>query len=161
MYCNKCGNKIEKNSTFCGKCGKSINDDKNIRKFKFKNKKILIPCIFVISVIIIYLIIFNIGKNNLKNDLLKNWYRVEVGEAGSLYELKLEFSKDKVDYKFITSYSWLNTTIASFNYKVISFNQIRAKDKTYKIEFNKDKSMFKVTPALTSTDSSETWYNFD
>ena len=29
MYCSKCGNKIDKGSTFCGKCGKPINKETN------------------------------------------------------------------------------------------------------------------------------------
>ena len=32
------------------------------------------------------------------------------------------------------------------------------KDKTNKIKFNDDKSSITITPALTSTDSSKSWY---
>lgn len=163
MYCSKCGNKIEKDSTFCGKCGKSINDNKTTKKFKLskiKNKSILIPCIIVICAIVIYLVVFNVGKSNLENHLLRDWSRVETGDSGTTYKVELDFSKDKIDYNFISSYAFLNSTITTFDYKIISPSKIKVKDKTYKIKFNEDKSSFTITPALTSTDSSETWYKY-
>ena len=113
MYCSKCGNKIEKDSTFCGKCGKSINDNKTTKKFKLskiKNKSILIPCILVICAIVIYFVVFNIGKSNLENHLLRDWSRVETGDSGTLYKVVLDFSKDNIDYNFISYYAFLNSS---------------------------------------------------
>lgn len=162
MYCSKCGNKIEKESTFCGKCGKALNKNKTTKKLNFsfvKNKLFIIPCMVVIVAIIIFLIIFNMGKSNLSSNLLRDWTRVETGDSGSTYELELDFSKDKIEYNFISGYSWLNSTIADYEYKVISPSKIKIKDKTYKIEFNDDKTMMTITPALTSTDDSENWFN--
>ena len=66
MYCNKCGNKIEKDSTFCGKCGKATNKNKSNKKINIsfiKNKLFVIPCILIIIAIVIYIVIFNIGKS--------------------------------------------------------------------------------------------------
>ena len=162
MYCSKCGNKIDKNSSFCGKCGKEINSNNKVKKSinlsKLKNKCILIPCMIALTIIVIYLVVFNIGKNNLENHLLRDWSRVETGDSGTTYKVELDFSKDKIDYNFISSYAFLNSTITTFDYKIISPSKIKVKDKTYKIKFNDDKSSFTITPALTSTDSSETWY---
>ena len=94
---------------------------------------------------------FNIGKSNLENHLLRDWSRVETGDSGTTYKVELDFSKDKIDYNFISSYAFLNSTITTFDYKIISPSKI-------KIKFNDDKSSFTITSALTSTDSSETWY---
>lgn len=166
MYCSKCGNKIDNGSTFCGKCGKSINKEtnsntNNTKLSILKRKQIIIPCIIVLIIILVYYIMFNIGKSNLSNELIREWSRVEMGDSDTVYKLELDFSKDKIDYNFISSYAFLNTTISTFEYKVISPNKIKVNDKTYKIKFDKDKSSFTITPALTSTDSSETWYNLN
>lgn len=166
MFCSKCGNKIKDGSTFCGKCGHPINSkDKNTNKkinISFlKNKLFIVVSAIVIAIIVIYLIIFNIGKSNLSKELLRDWSRVETGDSGSLYELELDFSKDKIEYNFISSISWLNNTISTFEYKVISPSKIKIKDKTYKIEFNKDKTMMTITPAITSIADSENWFNID
>lgn len=162
MYCSKCGNKIERDSTFCGKCGKAINKDKSNKKINIsfiKNKLFVIPCIIIIIAIVIHIVIFNIGKSNLSSNLLRDWTRVETGDSGSMYELELDFSKDNIEYNFISGYSWLNSTIADYEYKIVSPSKIKIKDKTYKIEFNEDKTMMTITPALTSTDDSENWFN--
>ena len=55
MYCSKCGNKIDKGSTFCGKCGKPINKETNNNSKSsklsiLKRKQIIIPCIIVIII---------------------------------------------------------------------------------------------------------------
>lgn len=166
MYCSKCGNKIDKGSTFCGKCGKPINNETNNNSKSsklsiLKRKQIIIPCIIVIIIVLVYCIVFNIGKNNLSNELIKDWSRVETGDSGTLYQLQLDFSSDKIEYKFISSYSWLNTTISTYDYKVVSPSKIKVKDKIYKIDFNDKKTMMTITPALTSTDNEESWYNYN
>lgn len=163
MYCSKCGNKIDKGSTFCGKCGKPINNETNnnskgSKLSILKRKQIIIPFIIVIIIVLVYGIVFNIGKSNLSNELIKDWSRVETGDSGNLYKVELDFSKDKIDYNFISSYAFLNSTLTTFEYKVVSPSKIKIKDKTYKIEFNEDKTMMTITPALTSTDDSEDWY---
>ena len=166
MFCSKCGNKLKEGSTFCGKCGHPVNDkeknsNKKINLSFFKNKIFIGASSIVIAIIIIYLIIFNIGKSNLSKELLRDWSRVETGDSGSLYRVVLDFSKDKIEYNFESGYSWLNTTIATYDYKVISPNKIKAKDKTYTIKFNKDKTMMTITPAITKIGDSEDWYNTD
>lgn len=163
MYCSKCGNKIDKGSTFCGKCGKATNNETNSNSKSsklsiLKRKQIIIPCIIVIIIALVYGIVFNIGKSNLSNELIRDWSRVETGDNGTLYKVELDFSKDKIDYNFISSYAFLNSTLTTFEYKVVSPSKIKIKDKTYKIEFNEDKTMMTITPALTSTDDSEDWY---
>lgn len=166
MYCSKCGNELKKDSLFCGKCGKSINDNHKRKNKKIdlsfiKNKVVVLPCLVVVLAVLVFTIIFNIGKSNLSSELLRDWSRVETGEKGSMYTVELDFSKNTIEYKFISTYSWLNTTIATYEYKVISPNKIKIKDKTYTIKFGSDKTTMTITPSLTSVDDNETWYNHD
>ncbi|MDE7114752.1 MAG: hypothetical protein K2O57_11360, partial [Acetatifactor sp.] len=65
-----------------------------------------------------------------------------------------------------TGYSWMNTTVANYDYKVVNKNTIKVlrygnKWETITVEFNKDKTMMTVRPALTSVDSVEYWFNLD
>lgn len=123
-----------------------------------KTKKLWIFLLLIpIAALVIFLIIFNIGKMNLKNLLLKDWSRVE-GEGSSLYVLELDFSNNEFDYNFKGIFT--KDTIATFQYKVISPNSIKinGRNEVYKIEFNKDKTMMTVKPAITSTDSFEYWF---
>ena len=172
MYCSKCGNKLDENSSFCGKCGYSVNknNDKKPKKYisLLKNKKVLIITIIIIAFILLYFIIMAIGKNNLSKELQKDWVRVETGEKGTTYKLVLDFSDNKIVYNFESGLSILNTTIGTYNYKVVGFNKIEviadsenSKNKTYKIEFNNDKTSMTITPALTNVDAEETWYYID
>lgn len=168
MYCRNCGNKIEDGSTFCGNCGNPINNKKKkINISFFKKKIIIIPCIILLIFVLLFIMVFNIGKYNLSKSLIKDWSRIETGESGSIYELELDFSQDKIDYNFVSSYSFLNSTISTLEYKVISPSKIKVKYKTnntyktYKITFNDDKSKMTITPALTSTDDSEDWFYHD
>ena len=78
----------------------------------------------------------------------------------------LEFSDDEVEYRLETAYSWLNSTVFSEKYKVISGNKIKVQMfgtnwKTYTVDFSDDKSVMTVSPALTSTDASENWFYLD
>ena len=101
------------------------------------------------------------GKSRLERMLLEDWSRVE--NDGDLYfELVLDFEEGYVDYLFESAY--LNDTIATLQYEVISGNEIRVPehgDRVYTITFNDDKSMMTITPALTSTEPFEYWFNFD
>lgn len=75
MYCSKCGNKIKEDSTFCEKCGNVLNKvttSPKIRLSKFRHKRAIIPCIVIVGVIIAYLIVFSIGKQTFKSNLMKD-----------------------------------------------------------------------------------------
>jgi hypothetical protein len=49
------------------------------------------------------------------------------------------------------------------DYKIITPNKIKvdSSGKVYTLEFNKDKTMMTITPALTSIFDSECWYNLN
>ena len=99
-----------------------------------------------------------IGKANLRKQLLRDWSRVE-SEAGTYYTLELDFSEDEIAYNFLSFY--YDTNIASMDYKVISPNKIEVDGYTYRLEFNDDKTMFTIYPALTSSDYSENWFHLE
>ncbi len=61
-------------------------------------------------------------------------------------------------------YAWIDTTIDTFKYKVVSGNKMKVlsngKWKTITVEFNEDRIKMKITPALTSMEESESWISF-
>ncbi|MEG1525887.1 MAG: hypothetical protein RR475_12885, partial [Clostridia bacterium] len=98
---------------------------------------------------------------NLKKAIVKEWYDTD----GTIIKV-LEIDDDEIEYRLETGYSWMGTTLGSYDWKVISGNKIKinrfADDSTiFTIELNEDKNILKVTPAITSTDASETWYHID
>lgn len=71
MYCNKCGNRLNSDDSFCTKCGtivSSANNDhqkKNIKNGKKKGKIITIIIITIISLLVLVgIMIFVVGKNS-------------------------------------------------------------------------------------------------
>lgn len=176
IHCMKCGTKLPADSEFCIKCGEKINsvegtviDEKsaiNKKNVFKKNKKIVsIICIAILGIAIIFFIVNSIGGANLKKELMKDWQTIE-GEDGSYILCILDFSEDEIEYKLETGYVWMDTTVATYDYKVISGNKIKVKRygdnyETFSINFNDDKTMMTVKPALTSVDDEEQWFNLD
>lgn len=178
MFCMKCGEVIPDGSSVCPKCGADLiekvegqaivyasqketeaaTEPKSIKKIP---KTILIGIAAVICVIVVAFIINGVNKANLKKELVKKWYDVD----GSIIKV-LDIDEDKIEYRLETGYSWLDTSLGTYEWKPISGNKIKIKrfnDKyeTYTIELNDDKDVLKISPAITSTDSSETWYHID
>ena len=65
-----------------------------------------------------------------------------------------------------TGYSWMDMSMGTYDWKPAGKNKIKIKmyqDKyeTYTIEFNDDKTSFKISPAITSVDDNEQWYHID
>ena len=132
-------------------------NEKNVKKGKKKIIAIIASCMVV--VLVACFIINGIAKTNLKKELMRDWENVE-GSSGSYYTLKLDFSEDKIKYIFDSYYIY--DTIATYKYTVISGNKFKidGEDTVYSVEFNKDKTMMTIRPALTSSDSVEYWFNF-
>lgn len=183
IFCPKCGEAIPDKSEVCPKCGvdlKSGNDSQavvyasqlTVESMSSSNqpqtkslskipKPVIIVIVAVVIAAVIFLILHEIGKANLKKELLRDWMDLD----DSIIKV-LDFSDDKVEYRLETGYSWMDTTIGKYDYKVVNSDTIKIKifgDKyeTYKIEFNDDRNMITVTPAITSIDSTEHWFNFD
>lgn len=189
MFCLKCGELIPDDCTFCPKCGEKVSrnvcsgaetptqvlshDDSstvvvgivspNVSETQSPNKKkkskVLIGAIS--AIIIIAIVIFSVqavGKANLKKQLLRDWQRTD-----SELLLELDFSDDEIEYNAYTGITWMDTTISTMKYKVISPNKIKIEDydMVIEIEFNDDKTMMTCTPAITSTDTDECWFNLD
>ncbi len=178
MFCLKCGEAIPDNSELCPKCGTCLTEENSEQTIVYASqksddapnvlsvkktipKKVLVPLGILLCCAVIFLIISSIGKANLKNAIVKEWYDTD----GSIIKV-LEIDDDEIEYRLETGYSWMDTSLGSYDWKVVSGNKIKIKmygDEftTFTIELNDDKDVLKVAPAITSTDSSETWYHID
>lgn len=127
-------------------------------------KKAVIALAAVIGILALFFIVNSIQASNLKKELMRDWSTVE-GDDGVYILCILDFSDDEIKYRVETGYAWMDTTIATYDYKVISGNKIKVLRygdwKTISIEFNEDKTMMIVEPALTSIDNREYWFNLD
>jgi len=170
--CPKCGEKLTYDSVFCVKCGTKIEVDpaygegvNNSQNFGEKKKnKTGIVLAAVIGILMIFFIINFMQVSNLKKELLRDWSRVD-GDNGAYIICILDFSDDEIKYRLETGYAWMDTTLATYDYKVISGNKIKVLRygdwETFSVEFNEDKTMMTVKPALTSIDGIEHWFNLD
>ncbi len=168
MFCGKCGAQLLEGSNFCGKCGTETVKEVIETPIETKPKKKPIAVIIAISAVLtcavlgvaIWLTVSAVGKENLRNELMRDWSRVEE-DNGSYYTLVLDFSEDEIEYDFDSLY--VDTNIATYKYTVVSSNQFKVDGRStvYTVEFNDDKEMMTVTPALTSTDDYEYWFNFN
>lgn len=178
MFCLKCGEAIPDGSSVCPHCGANLVEEKEqaivyasqkeseavgeqskIRKKVPKG--ILVGIVAIVCVIAIVFIVNGINKANLKKTLVKEWYDVD----GSIIKV-LDIDDDEMEYRLETGYRWMDTSLGTYEWKPISSNKIKIKwfgDKyeTFTVELNDDKDVLKISPAITSTDSSETWYHID
>lgn len=119
----------------------------------------------VAAVFMILLIVNAVQASNLKKELERDWYKV-AGEEGSYILCVLDFSDDEIEYRLETGYAWMDTTVATYKYKVISGNKIKVlrygdEWETIMVDLNEDKTVMEVSPALTSVDNTEIWINLD
>lgn len=182
IVCPKCKEAIPDESQTCPKCGTELKMQTNeqavvyasqaavnnaqdntskktaISRLSNSRKIVGVMIAVIIAVVAIFVVTSEIGKSNLKKTLQKAWLDTD----GSILKV-LEFSDDEVEYRLETGHSWLDMTVDSWKYKVIGSNKIginRYGDayKTYTIEFNNDKTVMTIKPAVTNSDSSENWY---
>lgn len=168
--CPNCGEKLPADSSFCVKCGTKIDNaipqvEHKPNFFEKNKKKIIVGVIGIFSVLAILFIINSVQASNLKKELMRDWYKVE-GEGSSSILCILDFSDNEVEYRLETGYAWMDTTIATYDYKVISGNKIKALRygddwETFTIKFNDEKSVMTVSPALTGIEETEVWVNID
>ncbi|MBE6729321.1 MAG: zinc ribbon domain-containing protein [Ruminococcaceae bacterium] len=188
MFCSKCGKSISENVNFCHSCGQAVPslskaeeqtatlNDVPIENtepvyaipvyatpVKPKNSKPLIigiiaaACTIIIAVVAI-LASSLFGSISLRKQLLRDWQRVE-NSSSTYYTLKLDFDDNEIEYIFDGNY--VDDEIATYRYEVVGKNKIKINgSKIITVEFNDEKTMMTFTPALTSTDSSENWFNF-
>jgi hypothetical protein len=132
-----------------------------VKKPLFKKLAFIIPVCIVLVAAIAFCAYWFGGKAALKKQLLKDWYYADETSYGTSYMLELDFSDDSVEYNFVSVY--ITQTIATLDYKVFAPNKksYGPYDRVITISFNSDKTMMTFTPAMTSTDSSEYWFNLD
>lgn len=159
VICSKCGEQLPMDALFCSKCGNNLKDTTQ-KPQKVKGAKrwgmncaVLVIALFVINFVL---------ASGLKKELMRDWSRVE-GESGAYIDCILDFSESEIEYRLETGYKWMDTTIAEYDYIVLTNNWIMVKrygdwDPIH-IEFNEEKEMMICTPALTSTDKKEYWFN--
>lgn len=153
IECKECGKEISDKARKCPNCGMIIQHS--------KNKKIIIIISIILLIVLIVIGYLHFEKQELKKMLLKDWERVEEGSYGSYYTLELDFSETTIEYNFNSTYSWLDTTLKKYNYKIINSHQLEIDNETYEIEFNEDKTMMIMTPSLTDSNTKEYWFNIN
>ncbi len=171
--CFHCGEKLPSDSVFCVKCGIKVDGTAQSNEapvkapnfFAKNKKKVGMGVIGVVAVLLVLFIVNTVQASNLKKELMRDWQTVE-GEDGVYILRVLDFSEDEIEYKLETAYAWLNRNVATYEYKVIRGSKMKVKIygdnwETVTVEFNDDKTMMTVSPALTSGDAEERWYNFD
>ena len=180
MFCRKCGAVLPEGTSACPACKEAVEvpdmpGQEPVQSSDYlepesapKRKKTLLIAICAVAAaclvgVCILLGVQSAQKSKLHEELLRGWSRVEEGDSGTYFRLELDFGEDSVDYNFYSGIAWLDTTLATFDYKVVSGNKIKIidYDKVFEIEFNEDRTCFQITPSLTDTKSSEFWYHFD
>ena len=119
--CPNCGEKLPNDSAFCIKCGTKIEIETSKIEikpnfFKQNKKKITVGVIGIVSVLVILFAVNFVQASKLKNELMRDWYKVE-GEGSSSILCILDFSDNEVEYRLETGYAWMDTTIATYDYK--------------------------------------------
>lgn len=181
MFCIKCGEAIPDGSTVCPKCGANFSEiskgaeviyatptieiqKQDVIKKAFSSKTSRIAAIIAVCVLVLIVSAVSAmesGKAELKKALSKEWYST----YRSIIKV-LDVDDKTIEYRAETGYSWMNTTFGTFRWKVSGRNTIEVDRfdrgyETYTVELNDDKTVLKITPSLTNSDASETWYHID
>jgi hypothetical protein len=184
MFCYKCGEAIPDDSKICPKCGTELWKENNSQpaagnepegflepeeprepvtpaphseaKKPFPKKIIWIAAGVIVVILAAFLFVSNGQKAKLAKDLEKEWMDTD----GTILKI-LEFDDGKLEYRIETGYSWLDSTLFTSDYTIVSGNQIQIKeysDKKFTIEFNDEKNVMTISPAITKAEFSENWY---
>ena len=183
-FCLHCGEAIPEGSHVCPVCGKEVDKSKSENEhavvYATQNTSTIIPIqeteeekkesrpkpiamilLFSLLLLAALLIVSGLSKANLKKKMLHTWY----AQDASLIKV-LDISDDSIEYRLETGYSWLNTSLGNFEWKVIGAHKIKINRfgngfEKYKVEINKDNTILIVTPAITEEGTEETWYNIE
>lgn len=177
MFCMKCGEAIPDGSGSCPKCGFNLNMESNdqavIYAFqeetldsgntpaKKRSRTLKIAVAAIASVLILFIGISAAGRAILKKQLVKEWYDME----GSLIKV-LDIDDKEIEYRVETGYKWMDETLSTYEWKVVSGNKIKIKIagniyKIFVVKLDKNKNVMTLTPALTSLDEKEIWIHID
>lgn len=182
MFCSKCGKEIPDESKVCPNCNMVISNEMSsefvvyasqkepLQNTEIKQKKkipkrlimiLSISLSIIIIAVISFIVVLEISKANLKKDLVRDWKALDE----SIIKV-LDISDDTIDYRLETGYAWMDTSVAKYDWKPVSGNQIEITrfgdhKEVFTVEFNKDKTTLTISPAITSSDKKETWYYID
>lgn len=67
MKCNKCGEEIEADAKYCGKCGNKVKNKYDYKQFLFKYKYLIIGCIVIVVGIMVATALNNKEERNINN----------------------------------------------------------------------------------------------
>lgn len=73
----------------------------------------------IIIAVISFIVVLEISKANLRKDLVRDWKALDE----SIIKV-LDISDNKIDYRLETGYTWMDTSVAKYNWKPVSGNQI-------------------------------------
>lgn len=136
-----------------------------VKESKVHSKRkcaIIIVIIVLICSAIVFFAVNGINKANVKKALTKEWRALD--KSGTIIKV-LDISDDEIKYRLETGYSYLDTTLRTYEWKPAGKNKIKIKVlddyEIFTIEFDTEKKVLKISPAVTCSDSSETWYDID
>lgn len=175
MICHNCGSDIPSYSEKCPDCGaRVIHGNQNVstpvgEQYPLQRQTFQLPIpaavaiivIFIVGALVIFPRLLGAGTNDTLTQGNGEWHDYDNGIIRVL-----DFDKEDktITYRLeVIGYSWLDSDIATFDYKVVGPNKIKVKMKAddyrvYKLKFDDEKEYMTITPALTSTDSSESFY---
>lgn len=81
MYCNNCGEKLEKGSLFCPNCGEKIEQTNKERKIRINPKFIVVLGIFTVMICVIGILLNKIAKIDKQTDIIREEYEEILEEA--------------------------------------------------------------------------------
>ena len=161
MFCPNCGRPMDENNNFCANCGFAKNNQVTPKRKGLPAYAIVLIVFAGVFTILGGVFFANeIGRESLKDEFLRDWSRVEE-DNGSYYTLELDFSDDEIEYNFDSFY--VDDTINTYEYTILTGNKfmVEGRSTIYTVEFNDEKDMMTITPALTSADEYENWFHFD
>ena len=118
-------------------------------------KKIVVV---VIVSVVAFCSIFFVGKASTQKKLQQTWTRTSRTEY-KITTLKSVLEIDENTITYSTESFLSRKTVKTYLYKVISAGKVEIDGKIYSVRFNSDNSMFTLSPALTSDEESENWFD--
>lgn len=154
ISCPNCGHRISDKALKCPHCGYRCEC-----KSDHKQSKVIKPLAVFATVLMIVLMINFAGGIFLKYQLKGRWYAYTDSTE---LQKELVFSNDHIEYSVVSSYTFLNQIIRTMNYKAIGWNKICvnfAGDiyEIHTVDIVDDNGII-ISPALTSSDSTEYWH---
>jgi len=128
---------------------------------------IIIPAAVIVIALILILCFAGGGKGQLQDELMEGGTWIRADEEYDALLLELTFSEDTIEYAASGIYVDLREVVAEIPYEVVDEDTIlltewdREVDVTVEYDPSDGTRTLTCTPALTSTDSIEWWFQFE